>query len=146
MTKSETKFNELKDRYVNNFRRTNGPSSDVTLSYKDGFVIMKTKTRTSSGESKYRVSELEKLTLTLESRPDYTEPKLYEKKVFEKRLNPEEAKKEDGGQAIIFTVSEPFEEENGMFVRIQSWDDKKEHTDLKKFEGRKIRITIETID
>lgn len=53
---------------------------------------------------------------------------------------------EDGGQAL---VSDPFnsdKEVDGMFVRIQSWDEKKKHEDFKKFQGRKIRVTIETID
>lgn len=142
MTKSEAKFNELKDRYVNAYKRVN--NNDVNVWFEAGFVHIKSNGGFSV--TKVRVGKFEEMTSGIEKRPNYVAPKLTEKKVFEKRLNPEEAQKEDGGQAIIFTVSEPFEEENGMFVRIQSWDDKKEHTDLKKFEGRKIRITIETID
>jgi hypothetical protein len=146
MTPGKIKFDELKDRYISNFKRTNSKNCDVTLSYEDGFVIIKVKTSLSSGKHKHRISEFEKMTLTLEGRPDYSERKSSEKKVFEKKLNTEEMTKEDGGQAMIFTISEPFEEENGMFVRIQSWDENKEHKELKKFEGRKVRITIETID
>jgi len=53
---------------------------------------------------------------------------------------------EDGGQALI---SDPFElsaGDNGIFVRVQSWDEEKEHKEFKKFQDKEIRITVETID
>lgn len=57
---------------------------------------------------------------------------------------------EDGGQALI---CEPFpietghsDEENGMSVKIQSWDEDTAHTDLNLIKGKKIRITIEVIE
>jgi hypothetical protein len=53
---------------------------------------------------------------------------------------------EDGGQALI---SDPFElsaGDNGIFVRVQSWDEEKEHKEFKKFQDKEIRITVETVD
>lgn len=60
---------------------------------------------------------------------------------------------EDGGQAIIATASldkngkEEDEFNNkGVYARIISWDNDKEHKEMAKFLGRKIKVTIETID
>jgi hypothetical protein len=68
-----------------------------------------------------------------------------EKVVYTGKL--EDVANEDGGMALI---SEPFAgpnaEDNGMFVKIQSWDEECKHDDFKKFQGRKIKVTIETID
>lgn len=54
--------------------------------------------------------------------------------------------KEDGGMALI---AENFEHEphaaNGMFVRLQSWDETKQHAMARQFEGKKVRITVEVI-
>jgi hypothetical protein len=33
-----------------------------------------------------------------------------------------------------------------MFVRLQSWDDDKKHVEIRKFIGRKVKITVETVD
>jgi len=68
------------------------------------------------------------------------------KKVFEGDINKENTDVEDGGQAIITHITEPTDTDNGMFIRIQSWDEQLKHEEFKKFEGRKIRITIETVD
>jgi len=46
---------------------------------------------------------------------------------------------------LIFTASKD-DLDNGMFVRVCSWDENKNHEDFKKFVGRRIKITIETID
>lgn len=61
-----------------------------------------------------------------------------------------ETSTEDGGAALI---AEPIpfdtlnsDEDNGMFVKIQSWDEDTEHTDMQKLIGKKVRITIEIID
>ncbi len=68
-----------------------------------------------------------------------------EKIIYVGELKKKDVSVEDGGQAM---VSDPFSTngDNGMFVRIQSWDEKKKHEDFKKFQGRKIRVTIETVD
>jgi len=60
-------------------------------------------------------------------------------------FNSDEIDTEDGGQAKIFTASKD-DLDNGVFVRICSWDENKNHEDFKKFVGRRIKITIETID
>ena len=139
---NEEKFNQLKDRYVSNFKRT--ANRDMTVVYENGFVILKAEGQL--GTSKVRVSEFEKMTLGLESRKDYEAPKPRVVKVFEGDINKENTDVEDGGQAIITHITEPTNTDNGMFIRIQSWDEQLKHEEFKKFEGRKIRITIETID
>ena len=53
---------------------------------------------------------------------------------------------EDGGQAKIFATSLNQEEDNGMFVKVCSWDENNNHDEFNKFIGRKIKITIETIE
>jgi len=58
---------------------------------------------------------------------------------------PSEVIKEDIGQALIVDAAQN-DEENGMFIRIQSWDENKEHTEFNSFVGRKVKITIETIN
>ena len=60
-------------------------------------------------------------------------------------FNSDEIDTEDGGQAKIFTASED-DLDNGMFVRVCSWDEDVEHSEFNKFVGRRIKITIETID
>ncbi len=51
---------------------------------------------------------------------------------------------EDGGCAMIAHIED--EADVGMFVRIQSWDESKEHKDFKSLIGKKIRVTIEVIE
>lgn len=51
---------------------------------------------------------------------------------------------EDGGAARILTVDHPDDE--CFFVRLQSWDETGQHDLLKKLEGKRIRITIETLE
>lgn len=60
---------------------------------------------------------------------------------------------EDSGQAQIATIydDENPEVKDGMFVRIQSWEDYVEGQPLKhekamQFEGKKVKITIEVVD
>lgn len=75
MTPGEKKFEGLKDRYISNFKRTNGNHCEATAKYENGFVVLETKTSFSSGKGKHRISEFENMTLNLESRVDYVEPK-----------------------------------------------------------------------
>ena len=51
---------------------------------------------------------------------------------------------EDGGQARIMEFDSPGEE--GIFVRIQSWSESKEHGAMDLLMGRRVRVTIEVID
>lgn len=71
---------------------------------------------------------------------------IFERKVIESKIKTTEVDVEDGGQAMIATITEPTDTDNGMFIRIQSWDEQLEHKEFKKFVGKKVRITIETID
>jgi hypothetical protein len=64
-------------------------------------------------------------------------------KTFEEKVDDIEV--EDGGQANIIVLSENDEEENGIYVRIVSWDETKMHKEFKKLKGKKLRITIEEI-
>ncbi len=149
MKTTKERFNDLKDVYVSNFQRTNGEHTNASVEYKDGFVLVTVTLPTSSGTGKHRISEFEKMTKSLESRPDYSKPKTPAKKVIEGKIDKENTDTEDGGQALITTIDfrdTPEEEDNGVFVRIQSWDENCKHEEFKKFEGHKIRITIETID
>lgn len=68
--------------------------------------------------------------------------------IIEDLVDPEHIRSEDGGQAAMIPLVKEGEKDNdnGMFVMLQSWDDKKEHSDFRTFVGRKVRITIETID
>jgi hypothetical protein len=64
---------------------------------------------------------------------------------------------EDGGQAVIFHPTPEFEQGgDGFFhVRLQSWEDgaakreesfAKAHSLMREFSGRRLRVTVETID
>ncbi len=145
MTKAETKFNKLKDIYVKQFRRVNNRNVDVR--FESGFVFIKAEGHLN--EHKYRVSVFELMANTISDRPDYIAPKEKFTKTIDGHIEKENTDVEDNGQALITTIDfrdTSEDEDNGMFVRIQSWDEKCQHTEFKKFEGRKIRITIETID
>jgi hypothetical protein len=61
--------------------------------------------------------------------------------------------KEDGGAAIIVTLAD--DQEFGIFVRIQSWDEnawngaiplEDVHEDIKKILNKKVRVTIEVLE
>lgn len=53
-----------------------------------------------------------------------------------------EVSKEDSGMAQIIEIGG----ETGIFVRIQSWDETKEHQKLSTLMGKHVRVTIETVD
>lgn len=59
-------------------------------------------------------------------------------------------RREDSGQAVIaepIVIDTPSsDEENGLMVRLTSWDVNSKHVDMNKLIGKKIKITIETID
>lgn len=56
-----------------------------------------------------------------------------------------ECEKEDGGRALIAQI-ESENEEDDVFVRIQSWSDDRTHTVMNSIQGKKVRVTIEVID
>lgn len=53
---------------------------------------------------------------------------------------------EDGGQARIYSMDYKPEDTNGLFVRLQSWDETKCHKLFEMFQGKRIRITVESIE
>jgi len=65
--------------------------------------------------------------------------------VFEDTLREEDIETEDYGHAKIVGVYGTLEEDC-LFVKIQSWDDFKEHQMFKSLIGKKVRVTIEVID
>ena len=72
------------------------------------------------------------------------------KKVFTATITRREVDVEDSGCAMIAHPSEckgqkRDEEQSGMFVRLHSWSDSKDHSELKQFIGKKIRITVEVL-
>lgn len=66
--------------------------------------------------------------------------------VVECTLNENEIEIEDGGQAKIFSCCGEDDQDSGMFVKIQSWSEDGQHPEFDSFIGKKVRITIETID
>lgn len=151
MAQAEKKFKDLKDRYVSNYKRTNGKNSNVSVRYENGFVIIDSKTSSSSGIGKHRISEFEKMTLTLEGRPDYAEPKKAVKIILQQHIKSTDVDTEDNGEAKITDVSvyadkKRNEDDGGIFVRLISNCPDKDHTDFNSLVGRKVKITIETID
>ena len=55
-----------------------------------------------------------------------------------------ERKREDGGRALLteLEVEESEDKDNGMFVIVQSWDENKEHSEIRPFLDREITISI----
>lgn len=58
-------------------------------------------------------------------------------------LKPEDVDVEDGGCAKIISIEPP---EGCFFVRLQSWDETREHTIFNKMLGRKVRVTVEILE
>jgi hypothetical protein len=57
-------------------------------------------------------------------------------------------KTEDSGAAMIADTNgvNYDNEDSGLFVRIQSWDESLKHPLTKSLEGKKVKITIEVLD
>lgn len=60
---------------------------------------------------------------------------------------------EDSGCAVIVNCDDAVEvvpdDEGmfeGMFVRLHSWSEKKAHDEITQFIGKRVKITIETLD
>lgn len=66
--------------------------------------------------------------------------------IIEDRLNFSDMDTDDGGSFRCFQIAKDYNTEEGMYVKICSWDEDKNHFEFEKFINRKIRITIETID
>jgi hypothetical protein len=61
---------------------------------------------------------------------------------FEQTITSDDVNTEDGGCAKIIQIDGDDTDE-GLFVRIQSWSDAKEHPDFDALIGRSVRVTIE---
>lgn len=79
ISKGEQRFNELKDAYIKDFKRTSGKKLK-DLFYKDGYVYLQ---HPSGSISKYKISQFEKMCVTLASRESIVKqkPKLVAKLV-----------------------------------------------------------------
>lgn len=55
------------------------------------------------------------------------------------------AESEDSGMALIGEVVEPnpTDDENGVYVRIISWDNTKRHSVLTPLIGKEVKVTVE---
>jgi hypothetical protein len=51
---------------------------------------------------------------------------------------------DDGGMAEIVEIG--TDDDDGMFVRIQSWSEEKSHPIIDHMRGKTIRVTIEVFD
>jgi hypothetical protein len=56
---------------------------------------------------------------------------------------------EDGGQARILHIEsdDPKHCHSAFhFIRLQSWDETREHAIIRQFEGKRVRVTVEVIE
>ena len=53
---------------------------------------------------------------------------------------------EDGGMAKMYQFVPNDDKDEGMFVRLQSWDEYKDHVDFDKLIGKKVTVTVEVED
>lgn len=54
-------------------------------------------------------------------------------------------KEEDGGSALLLGEW-GSKEDDGVFVRVQSWDSNKRHAEAQKIRGKKLRIEIYVVE
>lgn len=145
MTSTEKKYHDLKECYVENYKRVNNKL--VFLKYEKGWVYIKGEGDLS--ESKIRIFKFEEATNALGMRKDYSAPKKHEKLTFTQTINESDIRIEDGGTAkIVDTLyhNDNSDDESGVFLKMISNCQDKTHLEFNKFVGRKIKITIETID
>ena len=65
---------------------------------------------------------------------------------FEDNLNIKDLEIEDGNQFKCFHIDLTEGEDNGMYIKLCSWDENLEHKNFDQFIGKKVKITIEEID
>lgn len=53
---------------------------------------------------------------------------------------------QDGGQAMIIEFSGGGAGDDGVFVRVHSWDSTRQHDLLDSLRGRRVRVTVEIVD
>lgn len=77
-----------------------------------------------------------KIVFTTPSVPDYT---------YDKRATGE-VRVEDNGCFVSVCFHDNNPADNGLYVVLGSWYDGKEHTELKSFAGKKLKIILEISD
>lgn len=65
---------------------------------------------------------------------------------FEYQLNKDDLEIDDGKQFKCFHIDLDENSDNGIYIKLCSWDETLEHKDFDKFIGKKVKITIEEID
>ena len=50
---------------------------------------------------------------------------------------------EDGGQALIARIEDVYSE---FFIQLQSWSEERRHVLMRVLTGKRVRVTVETID
>ena len=68
------------------------------------------------------------------------------KKTFTQNLRYSEMDIEDGGQYKGFHIEDDEENDNGLYIKLGSWDENLAHEDLTKLIGKTVRITLEIIN
>lgn len=61
-------------------------------------------------------------------------------------LTPDLIDTEDSGMAKIGSIYSPGEDEDPIFVRVQSWDETKRHETFNRLVGKRVRVTVEVLD
>ena len=64
---------------------------------------------------------------------------------FETYIDENEIDTEDGGAAKIILLDDGSLKDHGVFFVMHSWDEELSHTEFEQFEGRRVRVTVETI-
>lgn len=56
--------------------------------------------------------------------------------------------REDGGQAVIAEIENPDDPDpdEGFFVKLQSWSERRHHPVIESLIGKRIRVTVEVLD
>lgn len=62
------------------------------------------------------------------------------------QIGADEVSVEDGGQAVIVEINPDRDSDNGLFVRLHSWDAKMQHQLIRGFIGKRVEITIKVVD
>lgn len=66
------------------------------------------------------------------------------RKVFERAVTAADVEIDDGGMARIIQMDDGGDE--GIFVRVQSWSERKNHPEIEQLTNARVRVTVETVD
>lgn len=140
-TKIEGDVLRISQRYVDPCRKWTIRRDDKTLYLSDDDANDVARSDAAEGIATALVIDDTKDIITTRFRQAarHVEPIIIEGDLLERHVSIE-----DGGQAMIGELDDDAEE--GFFVRLQSWSEKKDHPVMQSLIGRRIRITVETID